>query len=565
MKKSVYVLGLTYFGMHDSCAVLLKDGKVIAAAEEERFSRIKFDRSFPKQSIKWCLKKANISIKDVSYAGYFWQPWKGILNRLYYYSQTFPSFFKDTKRSSALLDQFKAKYVFEKETGFTGKFYFLNHHITHAASAFYASGFEKSAILSIDGTGEKISCWLGFGENGKIIPYKTINWPHSIGQLYRTATQYLGFNIFSDEYKVMGLAPYGKPKYLNKFRKVAKLKPSGGFEIDLSYIEYHHGKETMYSDKWIKTFGPPRKKGTPIEERHKNIAASIQVRTEESIEHLAKYVMKKGTYDSLCLSGGVAMNSVAIGKLVRSGIAKRIYTSPVSADAGCALGAAYYIYHHILGNTNSEPLQHAYWGKTFTNEEIKKILMKSGLSYTKLKNPEEKAAQLLAEGHIIGWFQGHSEIGQRALGNRSILADPRDRKMKDRVNKLIKYREPFRPFAPAVLEEFQSDYFDYTNPVPYMTEVHPVKKKKRSEIPAVVHVDGTGRIQTVIKKTNPKFWSLINNFYKITGVPVVLNTSFNVQGEPIVDSPQDAIKTFLGSGLDDIFLENYWIQKKQQQ
>lgn len=563
MKKGVYVLGLTYFGMHDSCAVLLKDGKVIAAAEEERFSRIKFDRSFPKQSIKWCLKKANISIKDVAYAGYFWQPWKGLLNRAYYYFQSFPSFLKDTKRPSALLDQFKAKYVLEKETGFTGKFFFLNHHITHAASAFYASGFEKSAILSIDGTGEKVSCWLGFGENGKIVPYKTINWPHSIGQLYRTATQYLGFNIFSDEYKVMGLAPYGKPKYLNKFKKIAKLKPYGKFEIDLPYIEYHHGKETMYSDKWIKTFGPARKKGAIIEERHKNIAASVQARTEESIEHLVKYLMKTGDYDSLCLAGGVALNSVAIGRLARSGLAKRIYTSPVSGDTGCAFGAAYYIYHHILGNPNSEPLQHAYWGRDFTNEEIKKVIIKNKLQYTKIKNPEEKAAQLIAKGHVIGWFQGQSEIGQRALGNRSILADPRDPKMKDKVNKLIKYREPFRPFAPAILEEFQTDYFDYASPVPYMTEVHPVKKNKRSKIPSVVHVDGSGRIQTVMKKTNPKFWSLINTFNKITGIPVVLNTSFNVQGEPIVDSPQDAIRTFLGSGLDDIFLGDYWVQKNK--
>ncbi|HEX8932143.1 MAG TPA: carbamoyltransferase C-terminal domain-containing protein [Patescibacteria group bacterium] len=562
MKKGVYVLGLTYFGMHDSCAVLLKDGKVIAAAEEERFSRIKFDRSFPKQSIKWCLKKANISIKDVAYAGYFWQPWKGLLNRAYYYFQTFPIFLKDTQRPAALLDQFKAKYVLKKETGFNGKFFYLNHHITHAASVFYASGFKKSAILSLDGTGEKTSCWLGFGENGKIIPYKTINWPHSIGQLYRTVTQYLGFNIFSDEYKVMGLAPYGKTKYLDKFKKIAKLKPSGKFEINLSYIEYQHGKEIMYSDQWVKAFGPARKKGEPIEERHKNIAASAQARTEESIEHLAKYLLKTGDYDSLCLTGGVALNSVAIGKLARSGLTKKIYTSPVSGDAGCAFGAAYYIYHHILGNLNLEPLPHAYWGRNFTNEEIKKIIIKNKLPYTKHKNPQETAAQLIASGHVIGWFQGHSEVGQRALGNRSILADPRDPKMKDKVNRLIKYREPFRPFAPAILEEFQNDFFDYANPVPYMTEVHPVKKDKRSKIPSVVHIDGSGRIQTVIKKTNPKFWNLINTFNKITGIPVVLNTSFNVQGEPIVDSPKDAIKTFLGSGLDDIFLGNYWIQKK---
>lgn len=561
MKRGVYVLGLTFFGLHDSCAVLLKDGKVIAASEEERFSRIKFDRSFPKQSIKWCLKKANISIKDVSYAGYFWQPWKGIYNRLYYYSQSFPVFLKDTKRSSALLDQFKAKYVFEKETGFTGKFYFLNHHITHAASAFYASGFEKSAILSIDGTGEQVSCWLGYGENGKIIQHKTIKWPHSIGQLYRTTTQYLGFNIFSDEYKVMGLAPYGKTKYLDKFKKIAKLKPQGNFEIDLSYIQYHHGKEIMFSDKWIKMFGPARKKGEHIEERHKHIAASLQARTEQSIEHLAKYLVQTSGYDSLCLAGGVALNSVAIGRLSRAGLVRRIYTSPVSGDAGCAFGAAYYIYHHILGNPSAGPLPHPYWGKSFTNEEIKKTIIKNGLQYTFLKKPEKKAAQLIANGHVIGWFQGQAEIGQRALGNRSILADPRDRKMKDRVNKLIKYREPFRPFAPAILEEKQFDYFDYKEPVPYMTEVHPVRKNMRSKIPSVVHVDGSGRIQTVMKNTNPKFWNVIKHFYKLTGVPVVLNTSFNVQGEPIVNSPQDAIKTFLGSGLDDLFLENYWIKK----
>ena len=561
-KKDVYILGLTCLGGHDSCAALLKNGEIVAAAEEERFTRVKFDRSFPKNSISWCLKSAGISIDEVSHAGFFWLPWSGILKRGFYMMRGFPnSFQKTSAKGSTFIDLIFVEKTLRQETGFQGRFHYFNHHLTHAASVFFSSGFEKAAIVSIDGTGEKITCWIGEGDGISLKEYKTIRWPHSVGLLYTVATQYLGFNVFSDEYKVMGLSAYGKPTYIDEFRKILKSTKHGSFELDVRYFDYIYYKEPMYSKKWIKTFGPARGETDKMEKRHMDIASSLQTRLEEVLRDICIYALNKRGSGPLCLTGGVALNSLAVGKIADLEITD-VYTSPVSDDSGCALGAAYYIYHCILGYPRKKPLTHAYLGSGFTKKEIEQALKKAKLSYKRIHNPQHLAARFISKGHVIGWYQGNSEIGQRALGNRSILADPRDKKMKDHVNMMIKYRESFRPFAPAILEEYQSEYFQWNKPVPYMTEVHVIRPEKRKIIPAVTHIDGTGRLQTVTKKTNRVFWDLVNEFRIMTGVPVVLNTSFNIKGEPIVDSPSDAIHTFLNSGIDDLFLENYWISKK---
>jgi len=459
-----------------------------------------------------------------------------------------------------LHDLLFAKRIFAQKTGYRGPFHFINHHATHAASVYFTSGFERSALITIDGTGERKSCTIGKAEGNTFTRYKTTLWPHSLGHVYAAATQHLGFKILEDEYKVMGLSAYGKPEYLDEFRKIIKSK-LGSFEIDLRYTDYHYFKERWYSNKWVERFGPARLPHEPINQHHKNIASSLQVRLQEVLFDLASYATKQSGPLPLCIAGGVALNSLAMGKLAEQHIAKEIFVNPVSSDAGCALGAAFYIHHVLLNNGSPERLKHAYWGIEYSYQEIEEALTQAKVSYELLDNPSKTAAHLISEGHIIGWFQGRAEFGPRALGNRSILADPRNAKIKDSINAKIKHRESFRPFAPAILEEFQAEYFDSHTPVPFMTEVHVIKKEVQSKVPAVVHVDGTARLQTVNRQTNPLFWDVIDEFYTITGIPLVLNTSFNASGEPIVNSPHDAIKTFLKTNLDYLIIGKYLIKR----
>lgn len=555
--KPLYILGLTYFGQHDSSAVLLENGKAIVAAEEERFTRIKFDRAFPKNAISWCLRSASISINDISHVGFFWKPWKGIVKVGFYRLRGI--FEERIVGLEVLKDLLLAEHIFRRETGYKGEFHHLDHHITHVASSFYASGFPEATIVSIDGRGESETCWFGEGYGNELIKHYGVPWPHSLGYLYSTLTQFLGFEPLTDEYKVMALASYGESSYIEEFRKILK-RNRNGFSLDLKYFSFYLGRGRMFSDYWIKKFGQPRKKDDRFIKRHYDLASSVQLRLKEIVFELLEDIVVKTKKDNLCLAGGVFLNSVLVGDIVRSKMFKRVYTTPVSGDTGCALGAAYYIHRILLGNKRNMPFSATYSGSKFSEGEILHVLRDSGLDYRKTESVKT-AAVLLSKGRVVGWFQGGSEFGQRALGNRSILADPRDENMKNRINRLVKYRENFRPFAPAVLEEFQDEYFEYGGRTPYMTEVHPVLESKRRIIPAVVHVDGTARLQTVSKKTSSKFWKLISNFRKITGVPVVLNTSFNVKGEPIVDSPRDAIRTFLNSGIDDVFIGDFWVSK----
>lgn len=557
-----YILGLVYAGQHDASAALLKDGRLVAYAEEERFSRLKFDRSFPTRAIGHCLDTAGISVHDVAAVGYFIQPWRGIAKRMCYALAGLPdSLRRGSHNSRILAGLLSAERVFRKETGYAGPFHQLDHHLTHAAAAFFSSPFEQSAILSVDGTGETETCFLGSARDCTITRHAAVAWPHSLGHMYAAATEFLGFKSFSDEYKVMGLAPYGKPAYLDVFRDMIRPAADGLFTVDLSFAGYPYNRWEYYSAKWLSVFGPPRKPEDPILDRHRDIAASLQARTEEVMFDLCNRLKELTGEKYLCLTGGVALNSVAVGKLIRSGLFSDIYTTPVSADAGCAMGAALYIHHIIRKNARKYPLPHAYWGSGWTDSEVRAAITASGLAFETVPDPAKTAAALIRDGHIVGWFQGRSEAGQRALGNRSILADPRDDSMKARINARVKYREPFRPFAPSLLESHMPEYFGIRRSVPFMTEVHPILPEKRSVVPAVTHVDGTGRPQTVTERSNPLYYKLIREFRRLTGIPMVLNTSFNVRGEPIVDSPRDAIRTFVNCGLDDLVMHSYWIRK----
>jgi carbamoyltransferase len=557
-KKAVFILGIACFGQHDSAAALIRDGMVIAAAEEERFSRIKHDRSFPMNAISYCLQEAGISIKDIDHAAFFWKPWKGVLRRLWYMLRSFPASLGNGQRNGRVLyDLSTIERVFKNRTGYTGKFHFVDHHIAHAASTFFSSGMVESAILSVDGTGESETCWIGRASDSRIEQCHGVKWPHSLGHVYSAFTQFLGFKMFGDEYKVMGLSSFGVPVYLPLLREIIKSTPKGLFEIDLTYMSYQRGTKLAYSKKLVEKLGSDRKPDDPITDRHKNIAASLQTRIEEILLELSKTAIRDAKKSSLCLSGGVALNSVAVGKLAESGIAKLLYTSPVSGDSGCALGAALYLDRIVSHSSKRQPLLNAYLGPSYSDSDIERVLKAKKLPYERTSDPAKIGAKMIERGNVIGWFQGRSEVGERALGNRSILADPRDPATKDRINLKIKNREPFRPFAPAILEEYQPEYFDWKGAVPYMTEVHSVKKEKRAGVPAVVHIDGTGRLQTVSTRTNPLFRALIKEFHALTGVPLVLNTSFNMKDEPIVNSPENAIETFLRSNLDLLIIGNF--------
>lgn len=558
-KKDILILGISCFGNHDSSAVLMKNGVIIAGMEEERFTRVKFDRSFPENSINFCLKEANISIQDINYVTFFWKPWKGIFRRiLYFIKGGFGNLSRNKKNSKIFFDMLFFKRTFRKKTGYKGKIFFLEHHITHASSAFFCSGLRNSAIISIDGTGEEDTCWIGEIKNNKIKKYASTKWPHSLGHVYSTLTQYLGFKIFSDEYKVMGLSSYGTPEFLELFRKIIKVN-NGNFSIDLSYFRYQYNENIWYSKKWIEAFGPARIQNEEISQKYKNIASSLQKRLEEVIFELGHYATNKSESKNLCLTGGVALNSLSIGKLAESQIAEKIYTNFASGDAGCSIGGVYFIENIILDN-NSTPLENPYIGKKYDDVFIEKIIKDNNLKFKRI-DQTTMGAKLLSDGEIIGWFQGRSEFGQRALGNRSILADARNPETKNILNEKIKNREAFRPFAPAILEEYQDEYFHWDKKVPFMTEIHKIKDERIKEVPSVVHVDKTCRLQSVSKKQNEIFWNLINEFYKLTGTPIILNTSFNAKDEPIVESPEDAIKTFKKTDIKYLIMNNFLVEK----
>lgn len=593
MTLPVYILGISAF-YHDSAACLLKDGEILSAAQEERFTRKKGDHAFPTQSINYCLHQAGITGKDLSYVVFYDKPFLKFERLLETYLNFAPVGIKSFIKAMPLWVKEKLwmKEFIKKELGFEGTILFPEHHESHAASAFYPSPFQDAAFLTMDGVGEWTTSSFGAGSGNKIQIDSDIHFPHSIGLLYSAFTYYTGFKVNSGEYKVMGLAPYGEPKYVDKiYSELIDLKEDGSFKMNMEYFNYCAGL-TMTNEKFHNLFGgAPRKPESNLTQKEMNIARSVQEVTEEVMLRMARHVRKETGQKNLCLAGGVALNCVANGKLLRENIFENIWIQPAAGDAGGALGAALTAWYQYLGNERSangktDAMQGAYLGPQFSNEEIKTWLEGNEIPFKYLNEDElySQTASLLADEKVVGWFQGRMEFGPRALGNRSIIGDARSAKMQATMNIKIKFREGFRPFAPSVLSEKVADYFEMKNESPYMLLVADVKKERqkemtgeqkklfgidklnilRSDIPAVTHIDYSARIQTVQKESNPRYHKLISEFEKQTGYAVVVNTSFNVRGEPIVCSPQDAYRCFMRTDIDYLVLENFLLNKTEQ-
>jgi len=567
----MYNLGISCY-YHDSAAALLKDGHVVAAVEEERFSRKKFDDNFPKMAIEWCLEEANISPSDLDSVAFYDKPvlkFERLLDNyiavaprgLYSFLDTIPKWLH--KRLWIKND---IKNLLE---GFKGEVIFPEHHLSHAVHTFYTSPFEESAILTVDGVGEWSTTSFGYGKNNSITLTHDIRWPHSLGLFYSAFTYFLGFQVNEGEYKLMGLASYGKPKYYDEILdKLIDVKKDGSIHLNMEYFAFTYDK-VMTNQKFSKLFGiEPRKKDEKTQQIHYDIGASAQKVLEDVLLKMVNHVYEKFKIKNLCLGGGVALNGVSNYRILKEGPYDNVHVPPSPGDAGSAVGCAQYLYyiHHrnqrkIEENQSKVIQENIYVGPSYSNEKIREFLDSQNISYEKLEPNEllKNTAQLIADGSIVGWYQGKMEWGPRALGSRSILADPRKAEMKDILNEKIKHRESFRPFAPSILEEYVSDYFEIDRPSPYMLFVTHVKKPK--EIPAVTHVDGTGRLQTVNKVANPLYYNLINEFYKITGVPVLINTSMNVMGEPIVNTPEHAYQMIVKTDMDYIVMGNNLVGK----
>ena len=574
----MYILGINaYHGGASAC--LIRDGELIAAAEEERFRRIKYWAGFPKLAIAYCLHAAGITPYDLDHVGVSRDPNANLLKKVVFALRRRPSaaMIRARLANAAQVRRLDAALceAFELDPKrLRAQFHNVEHHRAHMASAFFVSPFARSAVLSVDGMGDFVSTMWGTGRDTHIDVLGEINFPHSLGYLYTAVSQWLGFPKYGDEGKVMGLAPYGRPLHLDAFRKIVRVQRDGTFELDLDYFVNHaagvsmtfdEGSPeigTMYSEKFVETFGPPREPRGPITEHHQDIAASLQAMLEEAEFAIVRRLQHDTEETALCLAGGVALNSAFNGKVLPHTPFTDIYIQPAANDAGTALGVCYYIYHHVLGRPRQYVMNAAYTGPAFDGDRIARVLDRHGLVPERVDGDEvaQRAAHLVADGNVVGWFQGRMEWGPRALGNRSIIADPRRADMKDILNARIKHREPFRPFAPSVTLEAVGDYFDQTYPDPFMIKVYNVLPDKRAVIPAVTHVDGTGRLQTVDRKENPRYWWLIKEFERLTGVPVVLNTSFN-ENEPIVCTPEEAVDCFLRTRMDALVLGDCVVRK----
>lgn len=563
---------ITILGLNDSnsAAAIIKNGVLIAAAREERFDRIKFSDSYPTKAVDYCLKSAGISVKELDHIVFAWNPGHEIepqdtaaaqryhKNFLHYIPNNLLRHIGGDK-SNKKIESIRQEIKFSQGNIDLS---FLPHHACHAASTFFLSPYSDAAILTLDGYGDDITTQFFIGKKNTIKSIGRTLYPHSLGQVYAAITQYLGYRANSDEWKVMGLAPYGEPKFYNLFEDLIRFDDDlGELRINLDYFMYYVWHPRRYSDEFIKRFGPERYPGDEIKQYHINIAASFQKRVEDVVIEMCNYLHSQTSEDTLCLAGGVSMNSKMNGRIALETPFKNIWIPSSSDDAGTSVGACFYFWNQILGHKREFILENDYWGPEYTNDEIKKILDGNSLKYSYIENIELEAAKSLAAGKVIGWHQGRMELGQRALGNRSILGDPRNPGMKDKINKLIKHREWYRPFAPSVLEEYQDAYFEGGMDSPFMQLVFPIRAQVRDLIPAVTHIDGSGRVQTVSKKTNMRYWKLINEFRKLTNIPMLLNTSFNDNDEPVVCSPKDAIRTFFGTGLEELYIGNFKITK----
>jgi carbamoyltransferase len=601
----MYILGISCY-YHDSAAALIQDGRLVAAAEEERFSRKKHDAGFPQRAIDYCLATAGIRAGDLDHVVFYEQP-------LLKFERILLSVLGSAPRSVGLFRDAMATWFSEKlwiKTHIVNnlnipphKVLFVDHHLAHAASAFFCSPYRDAAILTIDGVGEWTTTALGHatadwgtpgadgrGQPNRIVLDRELRFPHSLGLLYSAFTAWLGFRVNDGEYKVMGMAPYGEPRYVDRVRRLVDVAGDGSFALDMRYFSFHHSPSHTFNARFVDLFGPPRDPKAPFvtdltggdstaavnqKERERNqyyadVAASIQFVTEETMLSMAHHLHRTTGSQNLCIAGGVALNSVANGRIVRESPFTNVFIQPAAGDAGGALGAALYVYHVLLGCPRQESMEHAYWGAEYGPGAVSDFLRSQGLPYRELPDDQllDELVEDLTQARVIGWFQGRFEWGPRALGNRSILADPRREEMKEVVNSKIKFREPFRPFAPAVLESKAGDF--YTTPnlesnylARYMLLVSPVEERKLDLAPATTHIGGTSRLQTVRRCWNPRYYDLIERFGQATGVPILLNTSFNLRGEPIVNTPHNAFNTFVGSDIDVLVLGNFIVRKEE--
>ncbi|HEY6244786.1 MAG TPA: carbamoyltransferase C-terminal domain-containing protein [Pyrinomonadaceae bacterium] len=605
------ILGINaYHG--DAAAAIVKDGKLIAAAEEERFNRFKHCAGFPTEAIKYCLIAAGARIEDVDHVGISRDPSAHLHKKiLFAASRAARQASSSVRRPSELnsnvaviesdsdngnangsnifrqikdrlgnaarvrdVKQELARQLSTAAKSLRAEFHNIEHHRAHLASSFFVSPFQKAALLSIDGFGDFISTMWGIGEGNSIRILGQVEYPHSTGIVYTATTQFLGFPHYGDEGKVMGLAPYGKPRFIDQFREIIRIDEDGQFRLNLDYFRHHaEGVEMswdqgspiigrIFSDEFTNTFGPARSPGAELTDRDRDIAASLQLRLEEVAFHVLYHLHDQTGLTDLGLAGGVAYNSVMNGKILLHTPFRRIFVQPAAGDSGTALGVCYQIYNEILQHPRRDAMEGAYTGPEFSNDELRSAIKSSGLAWETYNDPDltRRAALDISNGLVVGWFQGRMEFGPRALGNRSILVDPRRSEMKDVLNQRIKKREPFRPFAPSILEDRVADYFEQTHPAPTMLMVYQVKEERRKEIPAVTHMDGSGRLQTVSRRVNDRYYQLISDFNELTGVPVVLNTSFN-ENEPIVCTPEQAIDCFKKTRMDVLYLGNYSIRR----
>ena len=589
------ILGLSCY-FHDASAALLRQGQLVAAAEEERFSRVKHDFGFPLRSIQFCLDRAGIAGRDLDYVAFFEKPFVKFERILHTAFAEVPRSSGVFRRAIAawLLDKLWVKNRIRETLGVPDdRILFIEHHQSHAASAFFCSPFDEAALLTVDGVGEWATATTGRGRGNTIALTHEIHFPHSLGLLYSAFTAFLGFEVNEGEYKVMGMAPYGRPRYVDEVRKLINVSSDGAFSLNMEYFEFQHSTTRTYSDAFLKLFGAPRPpeslfftaaSGFPsyfgakpanfseqsdANQRYADLAASIQTVTEEIVVTMARSACERAGTTKLCMAGGVALNSVANGRILREAGVTDLFIQPAAGDSGAALGAALFAHHQILGHPRGFVMEHAAWGQQHSMDDIRIAASATGFRSEEFNDEDrmlDRAAELLASGRVIGWHQGAFEWGPRALGHRSILADPRRPEMKDVVNVKIKFREPYRPFAPSVVQEAADDYFDTAGassqyPARFMLLVEPVRPSAQAVLPATTHVDNSARLQTVVQSASPLYHALITRFGRLTGVPVVMNTSFNLRGEPIVNTPVEAISTFSRSGLDALVMDKLILYK----
>lgn len=563
------VLGISCF-YHDAAAALVRDGQLVAAAEEERFTRRKHDNGFPEQAIRYCLTEAGLTLDDVDHVGFYEKPLVKFNRILETILADWPRTYTSWIRSMPawLGEKLHVARTINKRLGTDREILYCAHHLSHAASSFLVSPFDEAAILTADGVGEWTTTAWGVGRGNRIDIRRHIRFPHSVGLLFSAITSYLGFRVNDAEWKVMGLAPYGKPRYVDTFRQIVDIREDGSFRLNMRYFAFTHSTSRTISRQWEQLFGrPARPRETELDEFHADVAASGQKIVEEIMVRMACHIRYETRMDAICIGGGVGLNCVANWRILQESGFKNIFIQPAAGDSGGAVGAAFYLYNTVLGRPREYVMNHALLGPWYGHDEIARDLRQAGARFDVVDNEDDlidRTARFIADGKVVGWFQGRMEFGPRALGARSLLADPRDPRMKGIINAKVKFRESFRPFAPAVLRECAHEYFEMPSGMdaPFMLLVPKVRPEKHAVIPAVTHADGTGRVQTVTHQTNPLYYGVIERFGELTGVPVLINTSFNVRGEPIVCTPADAYRTFVNTGIDVLVIGNCIVTEK---